>query len=97
MYEITTDQTQTLLSITEIASMISVNATYLGEVIKKATGKSPKEIFSERLILEAKSLLHNTEMTISQVAYFLNFQDPSNFTKFFKSKTGISPVNYRKK
>ena len=95
MYEITTHQVQNLLSISEIASMININATYLGEVVKKATGKSPKQILSERLILEAKSLLHNTEMSISEVAYFLKFEDPSNFTKFFKSKTGISPAIYR--
>ena len=75
--------------------MININATYLGEVVKKTTGKSPKQILSERLILEAKSLLHNTEMSISEVAYFLKFEDPSNFTKFFKSKTGISPAIYR--
>ena len=72
----------------EIAEKIHINSTYLGEVLKKVTGKTPKEILSERIVLEAKSLLHNTDLSINEVSYFLKFQDPSNFTKFFKSKTG---------
>lgn len=73
-----------------------INPTYLGEVIKKITGKSPKQILSDRIILEAKSLLNNTDMAISEIAYFLKFQDASNFTKFFKAKTGFSPTEARK-
>ena len=97
LYDITQNKVEKLLTISEIAAQINVNATYLGEVLKKATGKAPKELLSDRIALEAKSLLHNTNMAINEIAYFLKFQDASNFTKFFKSKTGVSPINYRLK
>lgn len=96
LYDITQDKVERLISISEIAEQININATYLGEVLKKVTGKTPKEILSDRIALEARSLLNNTDMAINEIAYFLKFQDASNFTKFFKLKTGISPSEYRK-
>ncbi|WP_299519255.1 AraC family transcriptional regulator [Winogradskyella sp.] len=96
LYNITQEQVEKQLAVSEIAEKININATYLGEVLKKVTGKSPKEILSDRIILEARSLLTNTDMAINEIAYFLLFQDASNFTKFFKLKTGFSPSEYRK-
>jgi len=95
LYDITQNRVEKVLGIAEIAKKINVNATYLGEVLKKATGKTPKEILSDRIILEARSLLNNTDMAISEIAYFLKFQDASNFTKFFKQKMGVSPSEFR--
>jgi AraC family transcriptional activator of pobA len=46
---------------------------------KKETGKTPTQIIKERTILEAKSLLRNTRLAVSEVAYFLLFDDPSDF------------------
>ena len=96
LYDITQNKVEQQLSISEIAEQININATYLGEVLKKVTGKTPKEILSDRIILEARSLLNNTDMAINEIAYLLKFQDASNFTKFFKLKTGFSPSEYRK-
>lgn len=97
LYEITQDKVDRILTMKEIAQAINIHPTYLGEVIKKQTGRSPKAILSERIILEAQALLLNTDMAISEIAYFLKFQDASNFTKFFKSKTGFSPTEYPEK
>ncbi len=95
LYDITQDNVERLITISEIAEQININSTYLGEVLKKVTGKTPKEILSDRIVLEARSLLNNTDMAINEIAFFLKFQDASNFTKFFKQKTGISPSEYR--
>ncbi|TAI48819.1 helix-turn-helix transcriptional regulator [Flagellimonas allohymeniacidonis] len=95
LYAIIQDKAEKQITIGEIAERIHVNSTYLGEVIKKATGRTPKEILSDRFVLEAKSLLGNTDMAVNEIAYFLKFQDASNFTKFFRAKTGISPTKYR--
>ena len=95
LYDITQNKVDKIISIQEIAEKIHINSTYLGEVLKKVTGRTPKEILSERIVLEAKSLLHNTDLSINEIAYFLKFQDASNFTKFFKSKTEITPKKYR--
>ncbi|WP_299530627.1 AraC family transcriptional regulator [Ulvibacterium sp.] len=95
LYDITQNKVEKIIGVAEIAERINVNATYMGEVLKKATGKTPKEILSDRIVLEARSLLTNTDMAINEIGYFLKFQDASNFTKFFKQKTGVSPSEYR--
>jgi AraC-like DNA-binding protein len=46
--------------------------------------------------MEAKTLIQFTEMDIAQIAYQLNFSDPTNFGKFFKKQTGMTPLGYRK-
>lgn len=56
---------------------------------------STPDIIKERILMEAKNHLTHTSMTISEIAYQLNFSDNSNFVKFFKSLTGLTPSQYR--
>ena len=53
-------------------------------------------IFKETIIERAKTLLLGSDEQVSQVAYSLGFEYPQHFSKLFKSKTGMSPVEYRK-
>jgi AraC family transcriptional activator of pobA len=69
----------------------------LSAAIKKQTGKSAGKWIDDSVILEAKVLLQNNTLTVSQVAGILNFSDQSVFGKFFRANTGLSPVEYRKK
>lgn len=96
MYEITTNRRDQPLTVAEVAAKIFLNPNYLGEVVKKQTGKSPKSIIIERVLLEARSMLHNTELSISDIAYILLFKDTSYFTRLFKSKVGLLPNQFRK-
>jgi AraC family transcriptional activator of pobA len=65
--------------------------------IKKYTGRSAGKWIDDAVILEAKVLLQNKTLTVSQVSDLLNFSDQSVFGKFFRANTGVSPVEYRKK
>lgn len=78
------------------ADHLSVTPNYLNTLCKKVTGKTVGKIIRNRIILEAKRLLVNSEYTISQIAYDLYFEDNSYFTKFFKANTGLSPIEFRK-
>lgn len=78
------------------AAHLSVTPNYLNTLCKKLTGKTAGEIIRNRIVLEAKRLLVNSEYTISQISYELYFEDNSYFTKFFKANTGISPAEFRK-
>ncbi|MEN0053253.1 MAG: AraC family transcriptional regulator [Mucilaginibacter sp.] len=69
----------------------------LSAAIKKQSGKSAGKWIDETIILEAKVLLQNKKLTVSQIADMLNFSDQSVFGKFFRAGTGISPMAYRKK
>jgi AraC-like DNA-binding protein len=69
----------------------------LSAAIKKQTGKSAGKWIDDTIILEAKVLLQNKTLTVSEVSNMLNFSDQSAFGKFFRTNTGMSPVEYRKK
>lgn len=85
----------TLLTVNEAASRLRVHPHYLSDVVKKYTGKTALQHIRERTLIEAQTLLRNTELTVAEVGYKLLFEDPSNFTKFFKSLAGVTPRAYR--
>jgi len=72
-----------------------VTSKYLSAAVKEASGKTAGDWIDEMLILEAKVLLLNKQLTIAQIADKLKFTDPSHFGKFFKNQTGQSPLMYR--
>ncbi|MCB0458901.1 MAG: AraC family transcriptional regulator, partial [Flavobacteriaceae bacterium] len=63
---------------------------------KEVSGKSTSQLINEIVVMEAKIMLDNPKLTISQIAQELQFSNQSFFGKFFKKNTGISPSNYRK-
>jgi len=78
------------------ANKLNFSSIYLAECVKKATGKTAKQIISEYLILESKSLLNQSTKTIDDIAVQLGYGDTSNFIAFFKKNTGVTPSQFRK-
>ncbi len=74
---------------------LNISSIYLSECIKKTTGKTAKQIIDEYLVLEAKSLLKQSTDSITEIAFSLGFDDNSNFVKYFKNKTGVTPRQYK--
>jgi AraC-like DNA-binding protein len=77
------------------AEKMNLTASHLSETIKTMTGKSAKKRIEDMLLLEAKSLLKQTDMSIKEITYWLGFEDPSYFVKFFKNAAGVTPLGYR--
>lgn len=77
------------------ADKLYITTKYLSVVIKKVSGKTARQWLDDYVILEAKSLIKTTDMTIQQISYELNFPSQSFFGKFFKREVGISPKQYR--
>lgn len=80
--------------VTEYADILNVTPNHLNKCIKNITGKSAQELLNEMLILEAKSLLKYSNLNIAEIAVKLFNQTPSNFSRFFKSQTGLTPKEY---
>ncbi len=79
------------------AAQLHITPKHLSEVVKEHTGRSPKELINEMLLLEAKVLLGSTDQTITEIAHGLRFGDQAHFSHFIKQHTGCSPVALRKK
>ncbi|MHC5309248.1 helix-turn-helix domain-containing protein [Myroides sp. LJL116] len=80
----------------EYAQMLYVTPNYLNAVCQKVKGISAGEVIRNRILLESKRLLVNTNLSASEVAYKLSFKDNSYFSRFFKKYVGISPDEYRR-
>lgn len=83
------------MSVKQYAEILNVSDKYLIEICKQHTGKTPLKHIHEFTVSEAKKLLFNSSLSVKEIAYKLNFDDPANFTRYFKSVTGYSPVEYR--
>lgn len=88
-------QKQGLPSVKYCADKLNLSANYLGDLLKKETGKSAQEHVQLRLIEVAKMKMFEREKTVSQIAYELGFEYPQYFSRLFKKRTGMTPNEYR--
>lgn len=84
-----------LPSVAHFAAELHLSANYFGDLVKKQTGKSALEYIQLRLIDLAKERIFDNSKSVSEVAYELGFKYPQHFTRFFKQKVGVSPLEYR--
>lgn len=78
------------------ADKLSVTANYLSDTVRHHTGKPALAIIHEFVLEKAKSLLTNTNHTVSEISYQLGFEYPNYFSRLFKRKTKLSPSEFRK-
>ena len=84
-----------LPSVQVFANDLNISPNYLSRLLKTLTGQSTQQIIHEKLISKAKERLSTTELSVSEIAYALGFEHPQSFTKLFKSKTNLSPLEFR--
>ena len=84
-----------LPTVSYLADNVNLSAGYLSDLLKNETGKSAKEHINLYLIERAKNVLLSGDSSVSEVAYDLGFEYPQHFSKMFKTKTGMSPSEYR--
>lgn len=82
------------ITVEQIAKALFVSPKTLNEVCKKISGKNPRTCIQESQIQNAKQLLMEGSLTISEIADALGFADVSSFSHFFKKQTGINPAAY---
>ena len=80
----------------EYADLLYVTPNHLNALCHDLLGKTAGELIRDRILLEAKRLLTNANMTIAEISYTLNFQDNSYFNRFFKKYAGVTPDEFRK-
>ena len=88
-------QMEGLPTVKYCADKLHLSANYLGDLLKKETGKSAQEHVQLRLIEAAKEKMFEKDKSVSQIAYELGFEYPQYFSRLFKKRTGMTPNEYR--
>lgn len=78
-----------------IADQLHLSANYLSDMLRVQTGQTTQQHIQNRLIEKAKELLSTTSMSVSEIAYQLGFEHPQSFHRLFKSRTSLSPLEFR--
>ncbi|WP_245634882.1 helix-turn-helix domain-containing protein [Hydrotalea sp. AMD] len=84
-----------LPSVQYIAETLNVSSNYLSSLLRVLTGQNTQQHIHDKLIEKAKEKLSTTDLTISEIAYELGFEHLQSFSKLFKAKTRLSPLEFR--
>ena len=80
----------------DFAKLLFIHPRHLTNTIKLTTGKSPCEIMEDGILAEVQTMLAHTTLSVASIGSRFAYDDPTNFTKFFKGLTGVTPLQYRK-
>lgn len=78
-----------------LANNLNLSPNYLSNLLKTVTGQSTQQHIHDKLVCEAKEKLSTTKLSVSEIAYKLGFEHPQSFSKFFKTKTTLTPLAFR--
>ncbi|MCX6313608.1 MAG: helix-turn-helix transcriptional regulator [Sphingobacteriales bacterium] len=93
--ELLSQSTEIKNSVAHYARLLNTTPQNLNTSCRKSVNQPAAEILAEHIISEAKRLLYYTSNTVSEIAYALDFTDPSHFVKYFKRYTGYTPQAFR--
>lgn len=77
------------------ADKLNITTKHLNRVLKETINKTTHEMISERVILEVKKMIVQSDGSLSDISDSLGFSDYAYFSKYFKSKTGLSPIEFK--
>lgn len=80
---------------TDYAQQLNIHVNSLNRALKQNTGKTTQELIGLRITQEAKALLQHSSWNINEIAYALGFEEPANFSNYFKKYVGMAPVAFR--
>ncbi|MBI3241267.1 MAG: AraC family transcriptional regulator [Chloroflexi bacterium] len=90
-------QFRELKSVGGYARQIHVSEKRLTQATAQILGRTPKQLIDDRVLLEAKRLLVHSERAIKDIAFELGFNEPTNFIKYFRKHSKITPTEFREK
>ncbi|MDQ1096648.1 MULTISPECIES: helix-turn-helix domain-containing protein [Chryseobacterium] len=82
-------------NVSDYARLLNISSNYLNRCIQNVWNKSAKQFMQEFIITQSQKYLQDFSLSVSDIAYRLNFNDPSYFGRLFKKTIGISPQKYR--
>lgn len=92
--EVISGEVTEFMEINQIANALFISHKHLTDTVQKETGHHPCHFYDLKILDEAKNMLSETDLSVSEIARRLTY-DPSNFTKFFKKFVGQTPGQFR--
>ncbi len=84
-----------LPTVGQLAKELHVSPAYLSDMLRNLTGQNTQQHIHNKLIEKAKGILTTTALSVSEIAFMLGFEHPQSFSKLFKSKTSVTPTEFR--
>ncbi|MFP9112977.1 helix-turn-helix domain-containing protein [Flavobacterium sp. RHBU_3] len=81
----------------DFGAKLFIHPRHLTNTLKLTMNSSVCEVMEERILAESVTLIKETTLSIAEIGQKFGYDEPTNFTKFFKSMTGITPLQYRKR
>lgn len=88
--------TQGIPTVQYLSEKLNISPSYLSDMLRSLTGQNAQQHIHHKLIEKAKEKLSTTSLSVSEVAYELGFEYPQSFSKLFKTKTNLSPLEFRR-
>ncbi len=82
--------------VSEYADLLNKSPKTLSNLFSRYNNKTPLQVINDRIVLEAKKLLLQSEKSSKEIAFGLGFSEASHFSKFFKNQAGMSPIHFKK-
>ncbi len=83
-------------TVQSLGNLVGLTPSYLSDMLHSLIGRNAQQFIHDKLIDKAKELLSTTSLSISEIAYQLGFEYSQSFNRLFKSKTQLSPLEFRK-
>lgn len=87
--------TKGLPTVQYISEILNISPNYLSRLLKTLTGQSTQQFIHDKLVDLAKEKLSTTDLTVNEIAYALGFEHPQSLSKLFKTKTNLTPLEFR--
>ncbi len=78
-----------------LSEHLNVSASYLSDMLRSLTGQNTQHLIHNKLVEKAKEKLSTSNLSVSEIAFELGFEHPQSFSRLFKSKTNLSPIEFR--
>lgn len=78
-----------------LSNQLNISASYLGDMMRSYTGQNAQQHIHHKLVEKAKEKLTSSKLSVAEIAYQLGFEHPQSFSRFFKTKTNLSPLHFR--
>lgn len=82
-------------SVQYVAEKLNISPNYLSSLLKTLTGRNTQQHIQDKMLEKAKEKISTTNLTVSEISYELGFDHPQSFSRLFKAKTGLSPLEFR--